>query len=46
MFIGNEEELFEALGHNCQENRRSLSVFQNTRPSFLFQKLSLLTIEA
>jgi len=38
MVIGNEEELFKAIGHNYQENRRSPSNFQNTKLNFLFQK--------
>jgi hypothetical protein len=35
MVIGNEEELFEALGHNRQENMRCPSIFQNIEPKFL-----------
>jgi hypothetical protein len=46
MFIGNEEELFEALGHNCRENMCSPFVFQNIGLDFLFQKLSLIVGEA
>jgi hypothetical protein len=42
MFIGNEEELFEALGHNRRENKRSPFVFQNIGPNFFLQKLSFL----
>jgi hypothetical protein len=38
MVIVNEEELFEALGHNRQENMHFAFDFKNIRPDFLLQK--------
>jgi hypothetical protein len=36
--IVNEEELFEALGHNRQKNMRFAFDFKNIRPDSLLQK--------
>jgi hypothetical protein len=46
MVIGNEKELFEALGHNRQKNRRSPFDFRNTRLDSWLQKWSLLVGKA